>query len=130
MALIDFYTPKRILAIAKEAWRANPEYWKDSIDKMVEKCKYTFKVNPARAEAEGKTLRELSSVARKDYTCLKWNNMLAPIEKEIEAGMSYNKLAQILSERIVHLCHKCRYACRTQSIFVVCRYKKTITYLI
>lgn len=96
----DLYTPLRIHAIAEKAWHANPEYWKESIDKMKEKCRYSFKTNPAGAAAEGKTLRQFSSKARKDYTRDKWNKRLSLIKTEIKAGMSHSKLAKILSDKI------------------------------
>ena len=96
----DLYTPLRIHAIAEKAWHANPEYWKEGIAKNIEKSRYSFKTNPAGAAAEGKTLRQFSSKARKDYTRDKWNKRLSLIKTEIKAGMSHSKLAKILSDKI------------------------------
>lgn len=95
----DVITPTNILHITKDAWDANLAYHAPMLKRNEEKSKFSYKLNPTYCEMMGLRPIQLSGSVRHCYVASKWDEKLNLIFKEIIAGKSNAKLAQILSER-------------------------------
>lgn len=96
----DFYTPDNIRHIAEQAWVANPAYWKKTIKKEIEKCRFQGKVNHAYAEDNNMTPRQLVGPLLHALCAKKWNERLVLIAADIALGHTYVEMAKTLSERL------------------------------
>ena len=93
----DYFTPARLWRIAKDVWIANPEYVKITLAKQFKRCHKSWMVNPEFAKALGKKPIEVKGQVEHDVTLKKWFDRIEKVKEHVKNGMSYRKVAEVLS---------------------------------